>query len=70
MDQRRVVFDHEGHRFEATLRRGDTAPEAVVSWDVRMDGALVLEFRGEFPYRDDDIRKRILEWYGIQKPIG
>ena len=40
-------------------------PEPQVRWDVRLDGAPVLEFRGEYPYRDDDVRRRVLEWYGI-----
>ena len=70
MQQRRVQFEHEGHRFEAVLRMEEARAEPRVHWDVWMDGALALEFRGEYPYRDEDIRKRILEWYGIQRPIG
>jgi hypothetical protein len=69
MSQRRVFFDYDGHRFEAAERVDDLlSADPRLTWDVRMDGATVLEFRGEFPYRDDDVRKRILEWYEIQKP--
>jgi len=34
---------------------------------VRMDGAPALEFRGPYPYRDEDVRARVLEWYAIQR---
>ena len=67
--ERRVHFEHDGHHFEAVERVLDGAAEAVMRWDVRMDGATVLEFRGEYPYRDEDVRKRVVEWYGIQKPL-
>jgi hypothetical protein len=72
MSERRVEFEHDGHRFEAMERveRGAGGAEPMVRWDVRLDGAQVLEFRGEFPYRDDDVRRRVLEWYGIQKAGG
>ena len=65
---RRVEFEHDGHRFEAVEEVRD-GPEPRLRWDVRMDGAPVLEFRGEYPYRDEDVRRRVLEWYGIQKPV-
>jgi hypothetical protein len=68
--ERRVAFEHDGHAFEAVERTQPGDGEPVVGWDVRMDGATVLEFRGEYPYRDEDVRKRVLEWYGIQKPLG
>jgi hypothetical protein len=61
-----VEFEHDGHHFEAVEQVQD-GPEPQVRWDVRLDGASVLEFRGEYPYRDDDVRRRVLEWYGIQK---
>ena len=69
MSERRVEFEHDGHRFEAVERveRTGGAAEPVLRWDVRLDGVPVLEFRGEYPYRDDDVRRRVLEWYGIQK---
>ena len=71
MTDRRITFEHDGHRFEAAQseRRSDEpgAVERQVGWVVRMDGAQVLEFHGAYPYRDADVRKRILEWYGIQK---
>ena len=73
METRRVAFEHDGHRFEATERSSAPAIEgapAQLQWEVRMDGAPALEFIGEFPYRDEDVRKRVLEWYGIQKPVG
>lgn len=69
MPERHVHFDHDGHHFEATERATRGAGEPVLHWDVRMDGQPVLEFHGEFPYRDEDVRKRVLEWYGIQKPV-
>ena len=68
--ERRVHFEHDGHHFEAVERVSGGHGEATMRWDVHMDGATVLEFRGEYPYRDEDIRKRVLEWYGIQKPLG
>ena len=70
MSDRRVTFEHDGHRFEATERRRAPAGGGVepqLEWIVRMDGTEVLEFHGEYPYRDADVRKRVLEWYGIQK---
>ena len=73
MPQRRVQFTHDGHRFDAEERVTPTpgAPadaEPQITWVVRMDDAPALEFRGEYPYRDDDLRKRIVEWYDIQRP--
>ena len=67
---RRISFEHDGHRFEgveATSRTPDGA-EPSVHWVIRMDGAPALEFRGPHPYRDEDVRKRVLEWYAIQQP--
>jgi hypothetical protein len=74
MSERRITFEHDGHRFEAVERerdpaRGDNA-EPQLEWIVRMDGGDVLEFHGAYPYRDVDVRKRVLEWYGIQKNPG
>ena len=72
MTDRRISFEHDGHRFEAM--QSDRPPavsggtERRLEWVVSMDGNRVLEFLGEFPYRDADVRKRVLEWYGIQKP--
>ncbi len=72
MSDRRITFEHDGHRFEAVQRaRPPAVPggtERQLEWVVSMDGNRVLEFLGEFPYRDADVRKRVLEWYGIQKP--
>lgn len=65
----RIAFEHDGHRFEAAEQRADGPDAPAVRWDVRMDGATVLEFRGDYPYRDDDVRRRVLEWYAIQKPV-
>lgn len=78
MPEHHVHFDHDGHRFEVSERdtrgardaRGTAgAREPLLHWEVRMDGQPVLEFHGEYPYRDDDVRRRVLEWYGIQKPV-
>ena len=69
MTRRQIRFEHDGHRFEAVERiPAPGAPDPQMIWDVRMDGDPVLEFRGEYPYRDDDIQKRVVEWYAIQKP--
>ena len=72
MTTQRYEFTHDGHRFtveeESSSGRADAhAPDAHVTWCVRMDGESVLEFRGDFPYREDDLRKRVLEWYELQK---
>ena len=71
MSDRRITFDHDGHRFEAVeSERGPGRPgagEGQLEWVVWMDGSRVLEFRGEYPYRDADVRKRVLEWYAIQR---
>lgn len=72
MTERRIAFEHDGHRFEAVEHEDPPGPprraEAVVHWEVSMDGAPALEFSGEFPYRDPDVRKRVVEWYETQKP--
>jgi hypothetical protein len=65
-------FDHDGHRFRvhehtAAAPAGEPQAEPWRKWVVTMDGAQVLEFTGPYPYRDSDVRKRILEWYGTQK---
>ena len=67
---RRLTFDHDGHHFESTEHVRDAAGGAEPSyhWVVLMDGAPALEFRGPHPYRDDDVRERVLEWYAIQQP--
>jgi hypothetical protein len=67
-EQRLIAFAHDGHRFEASVRRrAGAVGEAQVAWVVTMDGAPALEFEGPYPYRDDDVRKRVVEWYEIQK---
>ena len=68
-------FEHDGRRFRVTERHveappGETQTEPRLRWDVSMDGRQVLEFDGPYPYRDGDLRKRILEWYETQKPRG
>lgn len=71
MTGRRMQFEHDGHTFDAEERQDAGSPpagEPQVRWAVRMNGAPVLEFHGAFPYRDDDVRKRVVEWYEIQKP--
>ena len=70
MSEKRITFEHDGHRFEAVEQvrdSGRSAGEAPVTWVVSMDGVEVLDFHGQYPYRDADVRKRVLEWYGIQK---
>lgn len=70
MSERHVTFEHDGHQFTAHERRTaapDAGSEPQYAWTVTMDGRPALEFHGGYPYRDDDVRKRILEWYGIQK---
>jgi len=71
MSDRRITFEHDGHRFEAVENERAAATAAVterqIEWVVWMDGNRVLEFHGQYPYRDADVRKRVLEWYGIQK---
>jgi len=66
-------FEHDGHRFrvaehDATAPAGEKQAEPWLRWVVSMDGRQVLEFDGPYPYRDHDVRKRILEWYETQKP--
>jgi hypothetical protein len=72
MSDRRITFEHDGHHFEAEQQEREPADsrsaEREFEWVVRMDGNRVLEFHGAYPYRDADVRKRVLEWYGIQKP--
>lgn len=72
-EPRRTTFEHAGHRFE-TIERLDSANEGTggdphVRWEILMDGRIVLEFAGPFQYSDADLRKRVLEWYAIQKPM-
>jgi hypothetical protein len=68
MSEQRMSFEHDGHLFEVVERRpaGVTA-EPRVAWSVTMDGVPALEFEGPYPYRDADVRARVLEWYGIQR---
>ena len=69
--RRHITFDHDGHRFEAAeevTRAAGSMAEPAVHWVVRMDGAPALEFRGPYPYRDDAVRERVLEWYALQRP--
>jgi hypothetical protein len=71
-EPRKSEFEHDGHRFETVEHAGSTekgADESHVRWEIRMDGRTVLEFSGPFRYRDGDVRKRVMEWYAIQKPI-
>ena len=68
-------FEHDGHRFRVSERQvgapaGQKQAEPWLHWAVTMDGRQVLEFDGPYPYRDGDVRKRILEWYETQKPRG
>lgn len=67
---RRVSFEHDGHRFAATETRAPGRPgtESRLRWCVTMDGADVLEFHGPYPFRDDEVTARVIEWYEIQKP--
>jgi hypothetical protein len=71
MATHRYEFSHDGRRFtveeRATSAPAGRATHGRLSWCVRMDGETVLEFTGEYPYRDDDLRKRVLEWYGVQR---
>ena len=66
---RRIEFEHDGHRFEG-IEEVDRMPgaERELHWVIHMDGAPALEFRGPHPYRDEDVRARVLEWYAIQRP--
>lgn len=71
MATRELQFEHDGHRFTAAERIAPTyeGGEQRVRWEVTMDGErCVLEFQGAFPFDDSDVRKRVLEWYEIQKP--
>lgn len=67
MTQRYVTFAHDGHEFLADERVVPGA-DPRYEWAVRMDGALVLEFGGAFPYRDVDVTNRIVAWYETQRP--
>jgi len=67
MDEHRMSFEHDGHRFEVVERRRERAAEPRLAWSVTMDGAPALEFEGPYPYRDADVKTRVLEWYGIQR---
>jgi len=71
MAMHRLQFVHDGRRFSIE-ERTTVVPAASaaqrLSWCVRMDGESVLEFSGEYPYRDEDLHKRVLEWYALQKP--
>lgn len=68
MGEQRVTFEHDGHHFEVVERLSGSPSEPRVAWSVTMDGAPALEFEGPYPYRDADVRARVLEWYGIQRP--
>lgn len=69
---RHIVFEHDGHQFEGTELAGGPSvgadPDPEVRWTIHMDGMPALEFRGPYPYRDEDVRARVLEWYAIQQP--
>ena len=69
-ESRRVVFEHDGHRFVAAETRtpGEMGDDERIRWCVTMDGADVLEFHGAYPFRDDEVETRVIEWYEIQKP--
>lgn len=71
MATHRLEFAHDGRRFTIE-EHAASVPAAAgaqpVEWHVRLDGVLVLEFSGDYPYRDEDLRKRVLEWYALQKP--
>lgn len=63
-----IAFAHDGHHFEALEEEWESGgPRRGVSWTVTMDGAPALEFHGPYPYRDEDVRRRVLEWYTIQR---
>ena len=69
MSDHRISFEHDGHRFEAVEQRRSAGArrEARVAWAVTVDGAPALEFEGPYPYRDDDVQRRVLAWYVIQR---
>jgi hypothetical protein len=71
MSQPRInAFEHDGHRFETVEHAGHHGlSDSHVRWEILMDGRVVLEFAGPFRYRDHDVKKRVVEWYEIQKPI-
>ena len=72
MATHRFEFTHDGRRFSiverSTSARAGGGGGEHLSWCVHMDGETVLEFSGPYPYRDDDLRKRVLEWYALQRP--
>jgi hypothetical protein len=68
MGEQRMTFEHDGHHFEIVERLSVSATAPRVAWSVTMDGKPALEFEGPYPYRDADVRARVLEWYGIQRP--
>lgn len=70
---RKTSFEHDGHLFEVR-EHADASGESPIGmphvrWEILMDGRTVLEFSGPFQYRDHDVKKRVLEWYAIQKPV-
>lgn len=73
MATQRVEFTHDGHRFridEQLSASSDAhAEEPEVAWQVYMDGEPVLEFAGAYPYRDEELRRRMEEWYALQRPV-
>jgi hypothetical protein len=71
MIDRRLSFEHDGHRFDVTEERREVrGRESCLTWHVSLDGRPALDFDGPYPYRDDDLRARIVEWYGIQRPVA
>ena len=72
MATHRFEFLHDGHRFTIDERASAVpaarAVDTPVAWRVYMDGESVLEFAGDYPYRDEDLRKRVEEWYALQRP--
>jgi hypothetical protein len=68
--RRSIAFDHDGHHVTGVEQVSTPSGEgeAEVRWTIQMDGAPALEFRGPYPYRDEDVRVRVLEWYAIQLP--
>lgn len=71
MTDRRLSFEHDGHRFDVVeARRDESGREPCFTWHVSLDGRPALDFDGPYPYRDDDVRARVVEWYGIQRPVA
>jgi len=73
MATHRFEFTHDGHRFlideRASAIPAARTEVAEVAWQVYMDGEPVLEFAGAYPYRDEDLRRRVEEWYALQRPV-